>query len=189
MKSIVLAAFAGTVLLAAATAPTGILPVFSPFHEPGAGPSLYRTPPVPDHAGSAGSVSGSSPLPVTMNGTPSPIDRFSMILQDLSDEELFGDRHSFGRSAGDELQRAIDRRLGSGETVPCPENTRVLAHMILLREHQLKELAWRDYQRNRFGHRFDRPSAFLGEGFSSQYDEPIRKIREQRSKIEGISPP
>jgi len=116
------------------------------------------------------------------------VDRYRIALQNLPDESLFGDRHSLGRAAGNDLQRAIDRRLNHGEAEESPDQVRILYHMTLLRECQLEELAWRRYQRNRFGHTFDRPSGILGEGFSSRYDEPLRKVRSQRSQLETTLP-
>lgn len=120
--------------------------------------------------------------------SPQPIaERFRTRFQDLSDAELFGEKHSFGRSGGDRLQRSIDLRMACVETFECLDRMRILFHMIILRQCQVEELAWRDYQRNWFGHTFDNPSEILGEGFSSRYDDSLQKIRGQRAEVERIS--
>lgn len=115
--------------------------------------------------------------------SPDAAESFRAVLRRLSDAELYGRRHSFGKSAGRKLQEAIDRRLKHADSSASFARMRVLFHMMILRECQLEEFARRDHERNRFGHRFDGPSSILGTGYSKKYDDDLERIEHQRAEL------
>lgn len=122
-------------------------------------------------------------LVVPQPWSPDIADRLRMSLAGLSDAELRGNRHSLGKAAGETLQGMIDQRLASAETVGSFGRMRSLFHMMILRECQLEELARRDFERNRFGHSFGKPSVILGGGYSRKYDADLENVRNQRAEL------
>jgi hypothetical protein len=131
-------------------------------------------------------ISGNGELVVPQPWAPGAGDQCRALLERLTDAEIYGRRHSFGKHSGEALQRMIDARLVREDTAGSVLEMRTIFHMMILRECQLVELARRDHERNWFGHRFERPSLVLGSGFSKKYDRDLERLRKQRGELADL---